>query len=719
MNTIKKSIAILLFLFTSSILFSQWNYPPTRTVDSTETYFGETIQDPYQWLEDLESPEVKDWFKAQSDYTNEVISKIPNRDILVTEMQNLDKIRKIKYSSMSERSGRYFFEKRLPGEETNKLYYRENIGSEDILLFDPQNYVKDIKYTLGSWIVSDDGKKILMGITESGKERQTLKVLNVDDKTFYGENYAASYPMDWLPESNNSFMYRELQEEDVHKMESTQNSKVKIHILGEDKSKDRVILSRENNPELKINPEDYPYIYYYTESDYIFAGKGTVDNNQEYFYAPKSQLTENKIEWKPLCTKSDMITYAVAHGDYIYFLTSKNAPNFKVIKVSLKNPDIQNAEVIMGESEKKIESIGSSKDYLIITQIHNGIESFISKMNFENEKIVQLNLPLKGSIYVGSYRPFSNYCNVWNSNWTTPSNYYSIDLSNDNFEQGPFYVNFDIPGLENLVSEEVEVISHDGERVPLSIIYDKSKVKKDGSSICYLEGYGAYGISANPFFSTFMLPMLSRGVVYALAHVRGGGEKGEKWHKAGWKTTKPNTWKDFIACAEYLVNNGYTSGDKIAGTGTSAGGILIGRAITERPDLFRVAIPKVGCMNTVRAEFSPNGPVNIPEFGTVTIEEEYKALKEMDSYMKLEEGVNYPATLVTTGFNDPRVISWIPAKFAGKMQNVNKSAYPVLLHVDYTTGHFGGESMSDYFKNLSDIYSFILWQCGYQEFQLE
>jgi prolyl oligopeptidase len=253
--------------------------------------------------------------------------------------------------------------------------------------------------------------------------------------------------------------------------------------------------------------------------------------------------------------------------------------------------------------------------------------------------------------------------------------------------------------------------------VPLSIVYDKTKLNKDGSNICYLDGYGAYGISTNPFFNTYMLPMLKRGVVYAYAHVRGGGEKGDDWYKAGWKKTKPNTWKDFIACGEYLVNNGYTSKEKLAGTGTSAGGILIGRAITERPDLFKVAIPQVGSLNTVRAELSPNGPVNVPEFGTVKIEEEYRALKEMDSYLHLTPGVKYPATLITTGFNDPRVISWIPGKFAGKMQSLSTSENPVLLHVDYSTGHFGGETMSDYFKNLSDIYSFILWQCGDPDFQ--
>lgn len=717
MKRLIKLFTLLAVVLLITDVHSQWIYPESRTVDSVEVHFGETIEDPYQWLEDLESTEVKSWFKSQSDYTADVISKIPNRETLINEMKELDKSRKIRYGSISERAGKYFLEKRLGGEEINKLYMRENPSGEDILIFDPENYDKNVKYTLQSWVVSDDAGKILIGLSESGKEKQTLRILDVKSKSLLDENFKASYVMDWLPESNDEFMYLQLVSDDVHKMESTQNSRVRIHKIGDDRKNDRVILSRENNPELNINPEDYPYIFYYNDCDYIFAGKGTVDNNQEYYYAPKSTLKDDKIEWKQLTTKEDKTTYAIPYKNNIYFLTSKDAPNYKIIRVSLEKPDLKNPEVILPESEKVIESVSSSRDYMLITQTYNGIEFSLSKMKLSGGVIDKIDIPLNGSIYASIESPYTNVCNIWNSSWTEPSNYYTVNLETGEFSKGMFNVPYDIEGAENLVSETVEVISHDGEKVPLSIVYDKNLFKKDGTNICYIDGYGAYGSSTNPYFNTFMMPMMKRGVVMAYAHVRGGGEKGDKWYKAGWKTTKPNTWKDFIACAEYLVNNGYTSKEKLAGTGTSAGGILIGRAITERPDLFKVAIPKVGCLNTLRGEFSPNGPVNIPEFGTVTIEEEYKALKEMDSYLHLKEGEKYPASLITTGFYDPRVISWIPAKFAAKMQNCNGSANPILLHVDYSTGHFGGETMSEYFKNLSDICSFIMWQCGSPDFQ--
>ena len=717
MKTILSLILILISVCFNSILQAQWTYPESKTDDSSNTYFGETINDPYQWLEDLKNQEVIDWFKSEANYADEIISKIPNRETLVSEMTELDKVKKIKYGSIKERNGTYFYGKRLPGEEIFKLYSRKGISGEEVLIFDPDNYEPGKKYTLGSWIVSDNAKKIILAITENGKEIPFLRILNAETGDLYPDKISAAYIMGWIQSSDKSFVYLKLQGDDVHNMDSKLNSKVMLHNTGEDNSADKLLLSAANDPELQIKPEEYPYIDWYDLSDYIFAGKSSVDNYMELYFAPKSELVSGKINWKPLCKRSDKLTSFVANKDDIYFLTSKDASNFKIISTNLKNPDIANAKTVFEESEKKIESISCTKDYLIIKQIYNGIETSLSKLDFNTQKVTPLDLPLNGSTSIFPLSPLSNDCYVWNSNWTTPSNLYSLNLETGIFEKGAFNITFDFPGIENIVSEEIEVPSHDGVMVPLSIVYDKTKLNKDGSNICYLDGYGAYGISTNPFFNTYMLPMLKRGVVYAYAHVRGGGEKGDDWYKAGWKKTKPNTWKDFIACGEYLVNNGYTSKDKLAGTGTSAGGILIGRAMTERPDLFKVAIPQVGSLNTVRAELSPNGPVNVPEFGTVKIEEEYRALKEMDSYLHLTPGVKYPATLITTGFNDPRVISWIPGKFAAKMQKLSTSENPVLLHVDYSTGHFGGETMSDYFKNLSDIYSFILWQCGDPDFQ--
>lgn len=265
---------------------------------------------------------------------------------------------------------------------------------------------------------------------------------------------------------------------------------------------------------------------------------------------------------------------------------------------------------------------------------------------------------------------------------------------------------------EAYTSAEVQARSADGTMVPLSIVYRKG-LKLDGSHPTYLNGYGAYGITINPSFSTTRIAWMERGGVFAVCHVRGGGWYGEAWHRAGMIATKPHTWEDFVACGEYLVKHGYTSPSHLAGEGTSAGGILIGRAITTRPDLFAAALDVVGVSNAMRSEFTPNGPPNVPEFGTVKDPEQAKALYAMDAYLHVADGTKYPAVMLITGYNDPRVSSWELAKFAARLQQATSSGRPILLRVDYDAGHgFLAASRTQSEQLLADQYSFLLWQCG-------
>jgi len=270
------------------------------------------------------------------------------------------------------------------------------------------------------------------------------------------------------------------------------------------------------------------------------------------------------------------------------------------------------------------------------------------------------------------------------------------------------------PEMADLTVEEVEVPGHDGTMIPLSIIHRKD-IKLDGSSPCILEGYGAYGISWTPGFSP-RYSVANRGVVVAYAHVRGGSEKGEAWYRAGFKTTKPNTWKDFISAAEYLISKGYTSRERLTGRGTSAGGILVSRAVTERPDLFAAAVVNVGVANAMRAEFSPNGPVNTPEFGTVQDPIEAQALYQMDGLQHVMPGVRYPAILGVAGWNDPRVVPWEPGKFVAAIQQASTSGRPALLLINYDNGHFTEEKSVTY-RNFANQFAFALWQAGHKAYQ--
>jgi prolyl oligopeptidase len=302
------------------------------------------------------------------------------------------------------------------------------------------------------------------------------------------------------------------------------------------------------------------------------------------------------------------------------------------------------------------------------------------------------------------------------STWTKAFKIYTYDPKSAKVSDtgvqpaGPF----DDP--TDLESEEVKVPSHDGMLVPLSIVHKKG-LKLDGTNPTLLDGYGAYGYAITPYFDAVQVAWYELGGVNAICHVRGGGEYGEEWHLAGKGATKSNTWLDFIACAQYLVDKKYTSPARLAGTGGSAGGILIGRAITERPDLFSAAIIDVGFLDAVRSETSANGETNIPEFGTVKIEEGFRNLYAMSAYQHVKDGTSYPAVLLTTGINDPRVAPWESGKMTARLQAATSSGKPVLLRVDYGGGHGGGSGEKEHQEATADRWSFLLWQFGVPGFQ--
>jgi prolyl oligopeptidase len=379
----------------------------------------------------------------------------------------------------------------------------------------------------------------------------------------------------------------------------------------------------------------------------------------------------------------------------------------------VKHPDWAHAETVLPEAKDSVQSLAKSKDFLFVSY-SNGIVDRIVKYDFATGKSAELKLPGSGSTNVICPDWRTNQCIVYLTSWTSPMTLYDYDGDKGTFTKSIFNTDVSYPGFDSLVTEEVEVPGHDGTMVPLSIIHKKG-MAMDGTSSCILEGYGAYGISYTPSFSVRHSIAL-RGVVMAYAHPRGGSEKGEAWYRAGYKTTKPNTWKDFISCAEYLVQKGYTSPEHLAGTGTSAGGILISRAVTSRPDLFRAAVCNVGDANAMRMEFTPNGPVNTPEFGTVKDPVECEALYEMDGVQHVQQGVKYPAVICVAGWNDPRVAPWEPAKFAAALQSASTSGRPVLLKVNYDNGHFTEEKLVT-FKNFAGQYAFLLWQTGHKDFQ--
>lgn len=574
--------------------------------------------------------------------------------------------------------------------------------------------------SLNSFSASEDGENVALAVTQGGAEVSRIYTINVDSKKIDPESiYPTNSLFGWSPD-NKGFLYLMLNSADNKSMDLESNTRAMYHEIGSSSSNDKEIFSKRKYPNLGLTSADMCVAFYSDDFKYIMAVPASVSNDITCFYAPASDLLNPVIQWKPLLQKKDHVTGLAFDGDDVYMLTYENAPQYKIIKSNLGNFSVANAKVVVPEGKDKITNMARSKDYLFISY-SDGINGGAKQYNLHSDDLASINLPLEGCGEDGKvltpYGIDSNDGYIELTSWKQPLTVYDYNADNQKTALSAFNVKANYPGMEDVQVVETEAPGQDGTMIPLSIVYNK-KVKLDGTASCLLRGYGAYGISQTPSFGILTLALVNKGIIYAVAHPRGGGEKGEAWYKAGYKTTKPNTWKDLISCAEYLIKNKYTSPSKLIGLGTSAGGITIGRAITTRPDLFGAAIDNVGCSNALRLENTPNGPINIPEFGTVKDSVESRALYEMDDLHHVKEGVKYPAVLCVCGWHDPRVIAWQPAKFAAALQHATASGKPVLLDVNYDDGHFT-EDKSVTFKNFANMFAFGLWQTGNKNFQMK
>jgi len=721
-NTFKKIAIFSIGIAISANSFAQNKQEKAPSVPVTDTYFGIKVEDKYRNLEDLKNEQTLSWLKAQADYTNNILNSIPGRQTLIDELTSIsNRITEAISGTQIMEDGTYFYQKTTPNDQVAKLYKRNGLKGKETLIFDPETLkgeAKDI-FTISSFSPNKSGKLVAVNIAKNGGEMSEMLLINIADNKILSDKIdklrfgSAS----WLKDDT-SFLYTQSPTADIHDMKAQMNIVVKLHVLGTDTTHDKLIFSKEMYPELKVTDEEIPLLGYDPDSDMLFLAPASVNSNIKLFIAKGSDLNKNKITWNLLSDRKDEIkSFAFSNKD-IYLYTSLNAPKFRVLKTSIANPNLATATLVIPEDKvANLNPVTITKDGVFYTKTKNGIESTLYFTDFEGKSHKEIKTPKKSATVILTSRG-SKFSDLWirTTGWTTRGERYKYDVKTNNFTREELSTVTEYPEFENFEIEEVMVKSHDGVEVPLSIIYKKGTKKNKNTPVLFY-GYGAYGMSMSPSFNPSLLLWVERGGILAVAHVRGGGELGEKWHLDGQKSTKQNTWKDVIACTEYMINEGYTNPSKTAIYSRSAGGIFVGRAITERPDLYAVAIPGVGSMNTVRGENAPNGPANTPEFGTMKIETEAKALIEMDSYLHLKEGVQYPATLTTAGFNDPRIIVWSPAKFAARLLEVNASKKPTLLKVDYEAGHTGGASKLKSYEEVADILSFALWQVGHPDFQ--
>ena len=710
--------AILLLSLIATPLHSaraQSGPPSTPKREVADTYFGTVISDPYRWMEPPvgQNPEFMSWLRRQNDYTREVLDHRPERPQLLARLLELADIT-TSVSDVTPADGRWFYLKLSSGEQVPKLYLRDPKAKSDRILLDPDTLPKPSgsHWAIDYIVPAPDGRLVGYGASLGGSEHTTLYLMDPAKSLVLADSIPRVQfgVVNWEP-GDKAFYYNQLnQAGDTNPNLRYRNSAAFHHILGQPVARDSMVLGPGTNPSVQVDPDDFPIIAPVEGSPFVYAFiVHGVKNEITLYSARADQLRGAATQWRKLVDVNDQVTQADFHGWDVYLLSHKDAPRFKVLRIRADQPDLAHAEVVVPEGKGVLTSIAIAHDGLYVKELAGGLGR-LRWVQFGGRVGSAVPLPTDGAIQsIATDRRRPGVIFPLES-WTRSRLWYQYIPAKrqptDTRLLEPAKV--DASGYQSV---EVEVPSHDGVRVPLSIVYRKG-MKRDGSHPLLLDGYGAYGITYDPGFSASRIAWLERGGVFAAAHVRGGGEYGEGWHQAGQKATKPNTWKDFIACAEYLVKQGYTSPEHLAGTGTSARGILIGRAITERPDLFRAAVPRVGDLNALRTEHQPTGPANIPEFGTTAKEDEFHALREMDAVDHVRAGVRYPAVLLTAGINDSRVEPWAPGKMTATLQERSAPGRPILLRVAFDAGHGMGLTKAQRAEEAADIYSFLLWQLG-------
>jgi prolyl oligopeptidase len=698
---------------------AQSKLPNTPVLEVTDDYFGTKVSDPYRWLENTNDPEVISWMKGQNDYTRAALARIPGRDQLRDRIKALDNAGVV-VSGLQVWGGRYFYFKTEPGSDNRKLYVRDDVGAPERLLVNPETLTtKDGNhFSIDYFQPSLDGKYVAYGISPGGSEESILhvaestsgKVLSdVIDRAQFGQP-------SWLPDG--SFFYTRTQKlpPDAPPTAKYQKQRTYHHTLGADPDKEEAVFGYGVSPDVKVTEDDFPVVAFSAGAPKYLLGLVIHGVKRELdVYATSFQNAPSaKTEWKKVADQGDAVTGFDVHGDSLFLLSHRDASRYKVIRTGLENPDLAHATTIVPTSDVVIVNISAARDALYLQDLDGGIGR-LRRLPFDSTNVQGVKLPFDGAIQSLVTNPTEPGAWLELTSWTKSPLWYALNARSGNLTDTGLVPRSPVD-YSQIESQEVKAKSADGSLVPLSIVH-KRGVSLDGSHPTWLEGYGAYGITLDPTFRPTMLAFLERGGVFAVAHVRGGGEYGEDWHLGGEKLTKQHTIDDMLAAAVYLVENKYTSTRHLAGEGTSAGGITIGGAITQRPDLFGAALIRVGDSDSLRSELMASGPANIPEFGTVKEADGFKGLYAMDAYQHVKPNTAYPAILLTTGVNDPRVAPWQAAKMTARLQASTSSNKPVLLRVDYDAGHGMGSTKTQRDDELADEVAFLFWQLGEPEFQ--
>ncbi len=687
---------------------------PARPV--VDTYWGVDVEDPYRFLEDTADPQVQQWMRAQADATAALLSRIPGRAALRARLDEIDAAAPAVIGDVArDDGGRLFYQKRAAGGNQFGLYRRDAADAKEVLLVDVDALAKGAgrPHAIGSFAPSPDGRHVAYTLSAAGSEIGTLHV--IDAQT--GRPVQA--PIDrirsgaiaWLPDGSGFFHARLAPDyERRPRGERFMDARTWFRPLDASET-ERAVFGPGVHADVPLGRSDSSYVVPVRGHDLalalVFHG---VQREISLYRAPLTDVLAGRARWRKVFDAAAGVQQVAHAGEFLYLRTAKDAPRFRVLRVPVGATDLANAEVVVPAGDGIVTGIAAARDALYVTRRDGVVERLLRIAHRGPPGPVPVALPVEGAVRFVHASARHDGALVALSAWTRATRTYAIDARGDT---SPLALappgRFDAP--DGIEAREVRVASHDGAEVPVSIVMAQG-TRLDGKNPLLLHAYGAYGSVEEPSFSPRLLAWLERGGIYVNAHVRGGGILGEAWRRAGWKATKPNTWKDGIAVAEWLIANGYTSRDRIAVMGGSAGGIFAGRAITERPDLFAAAVIAVGNVDSLRSESRANGAANVPEYGTVTKEDEFRALFAMSPYANVRPGTPYPAVLFEHGVNDSRVDVWMPLKLASRLASASTSGRPVLLRLDYDAGHGAGGTREATLARLADRWAFLLWQAG-------
>jgi prolyl oligopeptidase len=675
-------------------------YPDTRREDRVETIHGTTVHDPYRWLEDdvRKNPEVRAWVDAQNKVTNAFLDGIPQRKAIekrITDLWNYER-----YTAPSKVGGRYFFRKNDGLQNQSVLYVMDKIDGEPRVLIDPNGWSKDGTVALAQTSVSQDGRYLAYAQSEAGSDWETWKVLNVDtgkqlaDEVKWVKFSSASWTAD-----NKGFFYSRYDEPKAgEKFQSVNlNQKVFYHRIGTPQADDVLVYKRPDHPDWGFQAaatDDGRYLV-------ITTWQGTDD---------RYRITYRDLS-EPLAMPVDLIdnfendyTFIDNDGPLFYFRTDLKAPNGRVIAIDVRKPDKEHWKEIIPEAKEKLEAASLVGNLLVVSYLkdaHTQVKMFSPEGAFVRE----LELPGIGTASGFGGRRIDTETFYLFSSYATPPSIYRYDLvTGKTTLQRSAKVKF-TPGDYEV--RQVFTKSKDGTKVPIFITMKKG-TKLDGTNPTLLYGYGGFNIPLTPAFSVSIAAWLDMGGVYAVANLRGGGEYGKEWHKAGTKDKKQNVFDDFIAAGEYLVKEKYTSTEKLAIKGGSNGGLLIGAVMTQRPDLFGACLPHVGVMDMLRFHKFTAGRFWVDDYGSPDDEKDFPALFKYSPYHHLKPGVKYPPTMVITADTDDRVVPGHSFKFAAQLQYCQAGNAPVLARIETRAGHGAGKPTTKLIEELADEYSFLL-----------